>query len=103
MTSVNATIAGWFSKTGDRTIALLVFVVTLLVFIFSPSRQFSDSQFTILLSESLLKHHSFWLDGYLPEEALEKDYRFERVRGHTYYWPSPGPSILSIPFVAAAN
>ena len=41
-----------------------IFVITLFVFWFSPVHQLTDSNYSMLLSESLLKHRSFALDNY---------------------------------------
>jgi hypothetical protein len=93
--------------------ALLIFVATLFIFLISRIHQVSDSQFSMLVSQSLLEHGSFTLDAYkLPRhEPLWRGYYFsngpiyqqEIARGHLYYHLPPGSSILSTPFVAALN
>ena len=90
----------------------LVFALTLAVFLLSPVRQVTDSRYSMLLTQSLLDRGSFRLDGYaLPRHApgwdttffKQGDYRLEASRGHVYYYPPPGSSVLSAPFVALLN
>lgn len=92
---------------------LLIFVLTLSIFVISRIRQVNDSAYSMLLSQSLLSHGSFTLDGYaLPRhEPVWHGYYFkngpiyqlEITRGHLYYHPPPGSSVLSAPFVAVFN
>jgi hypothetical protein len=69
----------------------------------------------MLLSESLLRHRSFALDGFnlprLEPEASTRDHyvmngdiwQVEIARGRIYYYFPPGSSVLSVPFVLIAN
>ncbi len=91
---------------------LLIFVLTLIVFLLSPVRQVTDSRYSMLLTQSLLERGSFRLDHYaLPRHEPEwdktffrhGDYRLESSRGHVYYYLPPGSSVLSAPFVALLN
>jgi hypothetical protein len=94
-------------------IAASIFFVTLSIFWYSRVHQVTDSSYSMLLSESLIHHRSFDLDGYaLPrgEPVWFGDYfkygniyQLEVVNGHIYYYFPPGSSILSIPFVAVMN
>jgi hypothetical protein len=91
----------------------IIFVLTLSIFLFSRIRQVADSEYSMLLSQSLLSHGSFTLDAYaLPRhEPVWHGYYFkngpvyqlEITRGHLYYHLPPGSSILSTPFVAVFN
>jgi hypothetical protein len=91
----------------------VIFVLTLSIFLFSRVHQVTDSSYSMLLSQSLLKHHSFTLDEYaLPHHKpvwhgyYFKNgplYQLEVTRGHLYYHLPPGTSILSAPFVAVLN
>ncbi len=90
----------------------LIFALTLIVFLLSPVRQVTDSRYSMLLTQSLLERGSFRLDDYglaRRESELDKtffgrgDYRLEALRGHVYYYPPPGSSVLSAPFVALLN
>lgn len=93
----------------------LIFVLSLLVFWFSPVHQVTDSQYSMLLSESLLRHRSFVLDGFnlprLEPNVSTRDHyvmngdiwQLELAQGHIYYYFPPGSSILSLPFVTVAN
>ncbi len=99
----------------DHFIGGLIFIVCFLIFLVSPVHQLSDSQYSILLSESLLKHGSFALDGYaiprLAPVARTRDdyvmngdiYQLEVANNHLYYYFPPGSSVLSIPYVALMN
>jgi hypothetical protein len=67
----------------------------------------------MLVSQSLLYHHSFTLDSYaLPRHEPEwrgdyftngPDYQLELSNGHLYYHFPPGSPVLSIPYVALMN
>jgi hypothetical protein len=93
--------------------AILIFVSTLSIFLFSRIHQVADSAYSMLLSQSLIDHGSFKLDAYaLPRhEPVWHGYYFkngpiyqlEIARGHIYYHMPPGSSVLSTPFVAVLN
>lgn len=99
----------------DFLVAGILFITALVVFWFSPVSQVSDSHYSLLLSESLLKHRSFALDHYAiphlePQSGVRDDYvangsmwQIEQSNGHLYYYFPPGSSILSLPYVAFAN
>ena len=67
----------------------------------------------MLLSQSLIHHHSFTLDAYQiprlpPTQQLfhvsnGNVYQLELVGNHIYYFWPPGSSVLSVPFVALMN
>jgi hypothetical protein len=96
-----------------KVAALIIFALTLSVFLFSRIRQVTDSSYSMLVSQSLIDHGSFQLDAYAlpPHEPQDRGYYFshgpiyqlERARGHIYYHLPPGSSVLSVPFVAALN
>jgi hypothetical protein len=97
----------------DWLVAGSIFVVALLVFWFSPVHQLTDSNYSILLSESLLKHRSFTLDSYnIPRQQPRyhdntfkngEMYQLETVGPHLYYYMPTGSSVLSLPYVAVMN
>src|SRR6266568_2190492 len=97
----------------DYLFALSIFAVALLVFWFSPVHQITDSNYSMLLSESLIKHHSFALDNYkIPRFSPRyhdntykngEMYQLELVGPHLYYYFPPGSSVLSLPHVAVMN
>ncbi len=66
----------------------------------------SDPAIALLVSQSLLDHHTLRLDAYRDDPAcaydLESDYRIRKRGGHLYYY-APGVPILSLPFVWVAN
>lgn len=91
-------------------IAIAIFSFTLLVFALSQVRQVTDSNYSMLLSQSLIEHGSFKLDDYaLPRlEPMNRGYytsngaiyQLELVNNHIYYHLPPGSSVLSVPYVA---
>jgi hypothetical protein len=80
-------------------VGVVIFFVTLVIFLFSRVHQVTDSTYSMMLTQSLLDHRSFTLDHYKTPEA----YQLETVNGHTYYRFPPGSSVLSIPFVWVLN
>jgi hypothetical protein len=89
----------------------LVFVVALVVFAVSEVQWIADSYYSILLSESLLRHGSPVLDRYFVAPLDPHDFpgigpdglpnHLVRVSDHLHYYFPPGSSVLSVPFVAA--
>jgi len=97
----------------DSLITVEIFVGTFLLFWFAPIRQITDSNYSMLLSESLIHHRSFALDAYAIPRLKPKwhdntfkngdMYQLELVGPHLYYYLPPGSSILSIPYVTWMN
>ncbi len=99
----------------DLLTTSLIFLAALLVFWFSPVSQVTDSHYSLLLSESLLRHRTFTLDHYAiprlePQSSVRDDYvangniwQLEQWNNRLYYYFPPGSSILSIPYVALAR
>jgi hypothetical protein len=111
MTENHFSLKGRLSST---TLAgALIFVLTLTIFLISRIHQVSDSQFSMLVSQSLIDHGSFALDAYAiaREEPLWRGYYFsngpvyqlEIANDRLYYHLPPGSSVLSTPFVAVLN
>jgi hypothetical protein len=100
-------------RRADLVSCLLVFIITLTIFLASRVHQVADSNYSMLLSQSLLDHRSFTLDAYaLPryEPIWFGDYftdgplyQLEVVGDHLYYHFPPGTSVLSVPFVGVMN
>jgi hypothetical protein len=100
-------------RRADLLSGVLIFVVTLSIFLASKVHQIADSNYSMLLSQSLLDQRSFMLDSYaIPryEPVWFGDhfingplYHLEVVDGHLYYHFPPGSSILSVPFVGVMN
>ena len=98
---------------GDLFIAAIVGVCAFFIFWYSPVRQFTDSYYSLLVSQSLIDHRSFALDHYniprLPREYHDHTWKnghihqLEVVGEHFYYYMPPGSAVLSVPFVAVAN
>lgn len=90
-----------------------IFVLTCSVFVISRVHQFADSNYSMLVSESLLHHGSFALDHYaLPRlEPVQQQgyvangsiYQLELFNNHIYYVFPPGSPMLSVPYVAIVN
>jgi len=97
----------------DLLIGVTLFVVTLATFYACPNYDFSDSKYTLVVSETLLKHRSFALDSVDLPRLDRKDegnyisdgrvYQLEWVGDHLYYYLPPGSSVLSVPYVAVMD
>ena len=99
-----------------QRIGLWLFIVTGLIFALSPICVLADSNYSMLLSESVIFDHSTHLNAYRFPAPIREDTRcmpplppipFEsqtfqlaRVDGNVLYCYPHGTSILSIPFVA---
>lgn len=100
------------SRAGARTLTGL-FLAFLAILVLSPAHQYSDSAYSLLVSESLLRHGTPTLDEYVEvplDRAVhpgtvdgELPYQLLRSRGHVYYVYPPGTSILSVPYVALSH
>lgn len=94
-------------------IAFFLFVIVFSVYFYSPVYQVTDSNYSALVSLSLLEYGSFKLDRYSlqPNDrsanaergSSDKAYQLESVGGHLYYYFPPGSSFLSVPYVAIAK
>jgi hypothetical protein len=88
----------------------LIFSLSLFIFLASPVHQVTESEYSLLVSQSLLEYRSFKLDQYsIPrlEAVRREDYaengditQLEWSHNHIYYFFPPGSSVLSVPFVA---
>ncbi len=114
MNSRLKTAAQWLSANRlDLSLGSAIFLFVLFVFLISRVHQLADSKYSMLLSQSLIHHHSFTLDAYqLPRLPPTQQlfhvsngniYQLELVGNHIYYFWPPGSSVLSIPFVALMN
>jgi hypothetical protein len=102
-----------FRLTPNIKAGVAIFILTLSIFLISRIHQVADSNYSMLVSQSLIDHGSFQLDAYaLPRyEPVWHGYYYkngpvyqlEIARGHIYYHLPPGSSILSAPFVAVLN
>ena len=88
---------------------VLLFLACYSVFALSKIVQMADSEYSMLLSETLLKHHTFDLKSSIPHRApfampgIVADgypYQVSLNQGRLLYAFPYGTSILSIPFVA---
>jgi hypothetical protein len=103
-----------YRRTAQR-IGLWLFIVTGLTFMLSPVFALSDSNYSMLLSESIIRNHSTNLSAYrfpapirddarcappLPPIPFEtQTFQLARVGGEVEYCYPHGTAILSIPFV----
>jgi hypothetical protein len=94
------------------TVEVLVFVLTLAVFVASPVRPLMDSDYTVLLSENLLHRRTLAFDpASIPHagaggpigDFAGHPYQIRVVDGRLYYRYPVATSLLSAPFVALAN
>jgi hypothetical protein len=100
-------------RRNDLATGVLIFGFSCAVFLLSIVQQAADSNYSMLLSESLLYHRTFSLDNYqLPRFEPKRQvgwasngelYQLEYVNGRLYYFFPPGSSILSLPYVAVMN
>jgi hypothetical protein len=89
------------AQQGDGWIAAAIGCFAFVVFLASPVHQMADSNGSMLLSQSLIRHRSFTLERHFESGPVPQ--QFESVRGHLYYWYPPGTSILSAPLVGGLN
>jgi hypothetical protein len=102
-----------------RRVGLWLFMVTAVVFMLSPIWDLSDARYSMLLSESIIRNHSVYMNAYqfpgpiresgrcespsVPLQSAFLTYQLDRVRGNVVYCYPNGTSILSIPFVGLMN
>jgi hypothetical protein len=108
------------TRRAELLICTGLFVLSALIFWGAPVQQIADSNYSMLLSQSLLYHHSFMLDGYaiprlqptVQSKWFRKEpytyngketYQIQVIDNHLYYFLPPGTSVLSMPFVALMN
>jgi hypothetical protein len=88
-----------------------IFALTAVAFSFSQVHELADSNYSLLVSDNLMRHGTFSLDRYaLPRFAPKWHddnyfadgplYQLEYSRGHLYYYFPPGSPVLSVPIVA---
>jgi hypothetical protein len=97
----------------------LLFSVCFVVFELSPVFALSDSNYSMLLSESILRNHSTHLNGYRFPSPIQQSarcaspigpiaiefqtYQLDIVDGNVVYCYPNGTSLLSVPFVWVMN
>lgn len=97
----------------DALVAAILFASALSIFLLAPVHDVTDSAYSMLASENLLRHHTFKLDQYALPRLEPKHYvdytsngalyTIEVVDNHLYYFFPPGNLVLSAPFVAIFN
>src|SRR4029077_8245002 len=92
-------------------LTILVYFAAFFAFALAPVTQPNDSIYSMLLSESILRHGSVFLDQHyrmpkpqgltiLSDPAGRPTYELMAVNGHVVYFFPHGSSFLSLPFVA---
>ena len=91
-------------------LATAIFLITFLIFRASPVREMTDSNYTMLTSQTLFQYHTFKLDRYRFPDIRTVDrsglganttvYQIESVNGHLFYYFPPGTPVLSLPYAA---
>ena len=99
-------------------ISICIFLSTFILLYRAGVTQVTDSNYSMMVSESILHHGTVRLDHYsichyrhMPRDKIrDTDYHSVAERnniriynGHLYYWFPPGTPILSIPFVGLFN
>ena len=95
----------------DRFIGLSLFLALFLVFILSPVRHIADSRFSLLVSLSIIEHHTFQLGNYkIPSvsrqnstKSVRLPYQIQIIDKKPYYIFPYGGAVLSVPYVALAK
>lgn len=97
----------------DVAACILLFAITYSIFILSPVHQPADSLYSMMVSQSILRHGAVALDHYrfpglTPNQSKKYHsnssiYQLDLIDGHVYYYYSPGSSVLSVPYVALMN
>lgn len=91
-----------WTLTRDDAVAASLGLVAFVIFWASPVQHQTDSRYTLLVTETLLRTGRLDLDQHLASaSARPAIYNLERAGGHVYYMPGPGGSVFSIPFVLA--
>src|SRR5436305_1643532 len=75
-----------------------MFFVLLAVFLASPVRIPTDSRYSTLVSEALLRHGSFAVDPWFTERS-SLPYQVEEIGGHVYSLYPPGGPVMATPLV----
>ena len=93
----------------DKLASAAIFAIALLVFVKSPVHQMADSRYTMVLTESLMRHGSFDLARYFQPPFDPQTFphiwpngyplNLQAWDGHVYYGGPFGSSILSAPLV----
>ncbi|MGQ9621760.1 MAG: hypothetical protein ACUVTX_12405, partial [Bacteroidales bacterium] len=112
-TMINDKLKRQKNKQFELLLCGIIFFIAFTIFMAAPVTQVADSNYSMMLSQSLLDHGSFRLDGYkIPRfKPYEKPgviqtgypYQIEEINGHLHYFFPPGSSVLSVPFVAIMN
>lgn len=94
---------------GDKLASAAIFILALLVFLKSPVHQVADSRYTLVLTDSLMRHGSFDLARYFqpPFDPQKFPYlgangyplNLQAWNGRVYYGYPIGTPILSAPLV----
>lgn len=83
----------------------VIFFLAIAVFLGPVRYTHGDAYYSLLASESIIKHGTTSLDSYCGSVITDCDhnYRIMKVNGRHYDYLPAGSTIVSVPFVAAAN
>jgi hypothetical protein len=97
----------------DLVSAVLISMLSGVVFWLCPVRQVTDSNYSMLVSQGLINTGNFALDQFnfprKPPRVMDSyisngdDYHVEQRNDHLYYYFPPGSPVLSLPFVKLLN
>ncbi|KKU08287.1 MAG: hypothetical protein UX10_C0001G0046 [Candidatus Magasanikbacteria bacterium GW2011_GWA2_45_39] len=90
-----------YSKTTPSK-CILLFLIILIVYLFSSNLTSGDSKWTLFSATSIIKERNTTLDEY-HLLFKETDFRIEKINGHYYNIFPIGPTLLSVPFVWSAD
>jgi hypothetical protein len=89
--------------THTAVVAVVVAVVSFVVFSMSPVRLETDSFWVVFTARSLVAHGDVDLDEYHEIVDHGTGFQVERYEGHTYYEAPLATSLVAVPFVAVAS
>lgn len=83
--------------------SLLIFLITLIVYVISYNVTSFDSRWTVHGAYSFIKGANFDLDEFEQEIKKNEGYGVEQINGHYYNYFPIGTTIIAVPFVFTAN
>lgn len=94
-------------RTKIKITAIILFSLISAIYYKLPATQISDSYYSMLLAESVIKNQEIDLEKYInlkeKKENLDFFYQIEHKNNKSYYYFPHGSSYLSIPFVYVLN
>lgn len=94
------------TRTKTRITAILIFILISITYYKLPTTQTTDSLYSILLTETIIKNKEIELSKYFNNASnpeMKVPYQIEQINDNKYYYFPHGSSFLSIPFVYILN